>query len=89
MLRMRITENCVFFVFICRGCLLLLRCENVTHAHNEKNVCFVFLCVKVVCRYYGAKGVFIYQGCVLLLRCKMFLCVVMLRMRTTKRETNL
>ncbi len=29
MLRMRITENCVFFVFKCWGCLSLLRCERM------------------------------------------------------------
>ena len=60
---------CVF-VFICRGCLLLLRCENVTHAHNGKLCVFcfyvlrlyvvitvqrVFLCIRVVCCCYGAK----------------------------------
>ena len=82
MLRMRTTENCVFFVFICWGCLSLLRCENVTHAHNGKLCVFCFYVLGLPYHYYGAKMlrmritenyvffVFMCWVCLSLLRCE-------------------
>ncbi len=47
MLRMRITENCVFFVFICWGCVSLLRCKGcfyVSGLYVVVTVQNVFVC---------------------------------------------
>ncbi len=84
-LHMRITENCVFFVFICWGCLSLLRCENVTHAHNGKLCVFIcwgclslLRCENVTHAHNGKLCVFCFYVlglCVVITVQRMFLCI--------------
>ena len=51
---MRITENCVFSVFICWGCLSLLRCKGCFYVSGScvvvtvQNVFCVLLCYTCV-----------------------------------------